>query len=57
MADYRHVGLSKAVCGAKLIVLLFSGKWCYESDRVSTKAELCTRHCVKSLQLEQLLLQ
>jgi hypothetical protein len=42
MAEYSLVGLSTAVRGAEPMVLWFSARLCYESDRVSDKAELCT---------------
>jgi hypothetical protein len=42
MAEYSLVRLSPAVCGAEPIVPWFSPRLCYESDRVSDKAELCT---------------
>jgi hypothetical protein len=40
--EYSLVGLSKAECAAEPIVLLILARICYESDRVSDKAELCT---------------
>jgi hypothetical protein len=42
MAEYSHVRLSIDVCGAMPIVPWFSARLCYESDRASDKAELCT---------------
>ncbi len=42
MAEYSLMELSTAECEAEPIMLWFSARLCYESDRVSDKAELCT---------------
>ncbi len=42
MAEYSVVRLSTAMCGAEPTVPWCSARLCYESDRVSDKAELCT---------------
>ncbi len=39
MAEFSLVRLSAAVCGAEPIVLWFSARLCYESDRVLDKAK------------------
>ncbi len=53
ITECSPVGLSTAVCGAEPIVPWFSAGLCEKSDRVSDKAESCTRHRVRSLQLER----